>query len=282
MMALFSEGGQRRLDVIAKPGVLCVFDFDGTLAPIVPRPEQARMTLAVKRRLLELSEFAQVAIITGRSLADITKRIEFEPNYVVGNHGLEGIPGWEKKYASYEALCLDWEKTLLAAFGDKGRFDSGIMIENKKYSLSVHYRFARDQEKTVRQLMELFHTLSPLARVISGKCVFNLLPSDAAGKGAALEQLIKSSGAPSAIYVGDDETDEDAFALQNSNLMTVRIGWKGSSAAKYFLSQRGEIVLLLDDLLRRLRLLQSEQTAQQQSAYLVDTAKERQFFATKE
>lgn len=265
MMALFSEGGQRRLDTIAQPGMLCVFDFDGTLAPIVPRPEQARMTLAVKRRLLELSEFAQVAIITGRSLADITKRIEFEPKYVVGNHGMEGIPGWEKQYASYEALCLDWEKTLLAALGDKGRFDSGIMVENKKYSLSVHYRFARDHEKTARQLMELFHTLSSPARVISGKCVFNLLPSDAAGKGAALEQLMKSSGAPSAIYVGDDVTDEDAFALRISNLMTVRIGWKGSSAAKYFLSQRGEIVLLLDDLLRRLRLLQSEQTAQQQS-----------------
>ena len=258
MMALFSDGGLRRLSEIVKPGMLCVFDFDGTLAPIVPQPERAQITLGVKRRLHILARLTPVAIITGRSLADLTKRLEFEPEYVVGNHGLEGIPGWENNNASYEALCSDWEKTITAALADKTRFDPGIRVENKKYSLAVHYRFVRDPQKTEEQLMALFGSLSPAARVITGKCVFNLLPPNAAGKGAALEQLMKMSEAPAAIYVGDDTTDEDAFSLHYSNLATVRVGWKTGSAAKFYLSQRGEIVLLLDELIRRLRSYEIE------------------------
>lgn len=95
MLSLFSVAGQRRIDEIVKPGLLCVFDFDGTLSPIVAQPDQARLPLGVRRRLLELSKLASVAIITGRSLADIRPRLEFEPDYTVGNHGIEGIPGWE-------------------------------------------------------------------------------------------------------------------------------------------------------------------------------------------
>lgn len=258
MMAMFSAGGQRRLDSIVRPDMLCVFDFDGTLAPIVPQPEQARMTLAVKKRMLELSRLASVGIITGRSLEDVRKRLEFQPTYVVGNHGLEGIPGRERQSAAWEAVCLGWEQAILAALKDKDSFDAGIRLENKRYSLSVHYRFARDHLEAQKRLTELFATLSPPPRIVAGKSVFNLLPSDAGDKGDALEQLIEISGAPTAIFVGDDVTDEDAFALRHDGLMTVRIGWSGSSAAKYFLSQRGEIVLLLDDLIRRLRLLEAE------------------------
>lgn len=253
MVSLFSGGGFRRLDEIVKPGLLCVFDFDGTLSPIVALPDQARLPLAVRRRLLELSQLAPIAIITGRSLADIRSRLEFEPDYMVGNHGLEGVPGWEKRSESYETICREWEDTLSAALQGNGHYGDGIRIENKQYSLSVHYRLARDHKKTERQLIELFDSLLPPARIIAGKCVFSLVPPDAADKGSALNQLMEISGAPSAIYVGDDVTDEDVFVLQRSDLMSIRIGISRDSAAKFFLSHRGEIVQLLDDLIRRLR-----------------------------
>src|SRR4051794_19629681 len=95
MSLSFSEYGLQRLDEIVTPGMLCGFDFDGTLAPIVTEPHRAEVPLDVLRRLVELCECTPVAVITGRSLADIRARLDFSPDFVAGNHGLEGVPGWE-------------------------------------------------------------------------------------------------------------------------------------------------------------------------------------------
>lgn len=253
MLSLFSAAGQRRLDEIVKPGMLCVFDFDGTLAPIVPQPERARLPLAVRRRMVELCGLTTVAVITGRSLEDIRPRLNFDPAYLVGNHGLEGVPGWEARRDTYEAMCQSWLGTLQSALGDSTRSDAGIVVEDKRYSLSVHYRLARDQRQAEERLMALFATLSPPARVIAGKCVFSLVPPEAVDKGQALEQLMAISRARSAIYVGDDVTDEDVFVLQRQDLMSIRVGLDTESAAGYYLAQPGEIVLLIDDIIRRLK-----------------------------
>lgn len=254
MTPLFSEAGKAELDEIVKPGVICVFDFDGTLSPIVTRPDRARLPLAVKKRLLELSRLAPVGIITGRSLADIRPRLGFEPDYVVGNHGLEGVPGWESKSEAYADLCRGWKETLDAALQDRSTYDQGIRVEDKGYSLSMHYRLTRDHAAVRARLMQLFETLSPPARIVAGKCVFSLVPEDAVDKGMALEQLMHESDAKSAIYVGDDVTDEDVFALKRQDVVSVRIGLSNESSAKFFLSHRVQIVQLLDDLIRRLRV----------------------------
>jgi len=265
-MKLFSASGKDRLDEIVKPRLLCVFDFDGTLSPIVTIPDQARLPPAILMRLRKLSDLAQIAIITGRSLDDIRPRLGFEPDFIVGNHGLEGVPGWENRRQSYESLCLTWKETLCAALEDKAIYDPGIRIENKRYSLSVHYRLARNHAKTEKQLMALFDSLSPPPRVIAGKCVFSLIPTDAANKGKALEKLMQISNAPSAIYVGDDVTDEDVFEMQRDNLMSIRIGLSNTSAAKFFLPHQPEIVQMLDDLIGRLNKLVVTDTTKPPSA----------------
>jgi len=220
----------------------------------VAQPDQARLPLGVRRRLLELSKLASVAIITGRSLADIRPRLEFEPDYTVGNHGIEGIPGWEGRSESYERLCLEWGKKLCESLQDETRYE-GVQVENKQYSLSVHYRLARDHKKIEQKLLELFGSISPPFRVVPGKCVFNLIPPDAVNKGNALERLMQVSNASSAIYIGDDFTDEDVFALKRKDLMSIRIGITSCSAAKFFIAYRAEVMQVLDDLIRRLRML---------------------------
>ncbi|MDB5764836.1 MAG: otsB [Herminiimonas sp.] len=255
MTLLFSEAGLRRLDAIVKPGVLCVFDFDGTLSPIVAQPERAHLPPDVLARLVELSKYAPVAIITGRSVEDIRARLDFEPDFVVGNHGLEGVPGWERHGQRYEAMCEAWKQALSAALQDETRFDPGIWIEDKRYSLSVHYRMTPNRFRTEARLAELFSILTPPARVIAGKCVFSLLPPDAADKGSAFEQLMQTTGAGSAIYVGDDVTDEDVFRLQRPDLLSVRIENIPGSAAEFFIHHRLDIVQLLDGLIARLRKL---------------------------
>jgi len=266
MRPLFSETGLLRLDEVVCPGILCVFDFDGTLSPIVPQPEQAHLPEDVMQRLVELMKQAPVAIITGRSVTDIRERLGFEPHFIAGNHGLEGVPGWEPRMQQYETLCRSWKEKLARALRNHAHFDRGIRIEDKRYSLSVHYRLAHDQEQAAAALRKLFAEQLSEARVIDGKCVFNLLPPDAADKGSALEQLLQISGACAAIYVGDDVTDEDVFRLHRSDVLTVRIEQAPDSAAELFLHERAHIMQLLDELIRRLRVLKQENTGQPPSA----------------
>lgn len=264
----YSELSAARLDEIVKPGLLCAFDFDGTLAPIVAQPDKARLPLGILQRLAALAHHAPIAIITGRSLADIRARLDFEPDFVVGNHGIEGLPGWEPRAEHCRRLCMEWEQKLTAALQDRTIFDPGIRIENKGYSLSVHYRLARNPADAEIRLSKLFASRINSARIVAGKCVFNLLPQDSADKGMALEKLMDASGARSAIYVGDDVTDEDIFRLRRPELLSVRVGCGVGSAAEFFLHHRLDIFQLLDDLIRRLRDAQAGNWMHAESAAL--------------
>src|SRR4051794_14779580 len=122
MRLMFSEAGRQRLDEVARPGLLCAFDFDGTLAPIVVQPDQARLPADIRQHLLTLSDYAPIAIITGRSLDDIRSRLGFDPNFIIGNHGLEGIPGWETDAGRHQTLCIGWRAQLAHAL-DTGGYD---------------------------------------------------------------------------------------------------------------------------------------------------------------
>ena len=252
MAMLFSGAGQKRLEEIARPGLLCAFDFDGTLAPLVAVPDNARLPAHIRKRLLALSAYAPVAIITGRSLEDIRTRLGFEPDFVVGNHGLEGVPGWEAESAQHRDMCAGWMMQLAGIL--KQRLDDpGVQLEDKRYSLSVHYRMARDPQQAARTLESFFSKLSPPPRVVGGKYVFNLLAEDARNKGVALERLMQASGARNAIYVGDDVTDEDVFRLRRPDVLSVRVERHAETAADFFLEQPEDIVQLLDELIERLR-----------------------------
>lgn len=247
------ELGLGRLDEIVRPGMLCAFGFDGTLAPIVKEPERAFIPLPVSRRLVALSEYARVAIITGRSVEDVGLRLDFLPDYIIGNHGVEGTPGWEEHAERYRQTCHAWEERLLSALSDREIFDRGIWIENKTYSLSVHYRLARDRGEAEAHLSRLFASLLPDAHVIGGRCVFNLLPSTGINKGLAMQHLCEASSAAGALYVGDDLTDEDVFRLRLDDLITVRVEQSADSAAQFHMNHRLEMVQLLDELISRLR-----------------------------
>ena len=255
MTPLFSDAGMRRLDAIVRPGVLCAFDFDGTLSPIVAQPDQARMPPDVLQRLVALSGYAPIAIVTGRAIANIAPRLGFDPDYLVGNHGLEGVPGWQGRSDAFAALCRGWKGALTTALQDHGRYDPGIAMEDKHYSLSVHYRSAHDPAKAERQLKTLLENLQPPARIVAGKYVFNVVPQDGADKGGALEELMRISGASGAIYAGDDVTDEDVFRLGRHDLISVRIERSANSAAAFFVQDGHGILQLLDELIARLRKL---------------------------
>lgn len=256
----------RRLDEIIGPGLLCAFDFDGTLAPIVPQPDMAKLPETVRSHLVDLSAYAPVAIITGRSIEDIHQRLGFDPDFIVGNHGLEGVPGWENAADEYINVCRQWKEDLQAAL-QSPEFDPGIVIEDKTYSLSVHYRMAQDSLAAEAALDKLFTRLQPAPRVVWGKMVFNLTPQDAGHKGTALTQLMKITGSSSAIYVGDDITDEDVFNLHRPDILSVRVEHSLQSAAEAYLQRPEDIVQLLELLVRKMQKLGTANRRQTPAAF---------------
>jgi trehalose 6-phosphate phosphatase len=257
MMTLFSPIGRSRLDDLVKPGLLCAFDFDGTLAPLVTQPDRAHTPQNIISRLDELSNYAKVAIITGRSIEDVSNRLGFQPDYLVGNHGLEGVPGWQAQAAAYRQMCQQWMDILGQQLVNHPDFQSNIWIEDKFYSLSIHYRMARNRDEIERRLVALLPELFPSARIVAGKCVINLLPPDAPDKGSAMMALMAASGASGALYVGDDVTDEDVFRERSPELLSVRIGHDPRSSAEFFLAHRVCVLQLLDELVMRFRIFPS-------------------------
>lgn len=260
MNSIFSKKGKEQLDKIIKKGVLCAFDFDGTLAPIVSHPDDAFLPDAIGERMATLTQLAPVAILTGRAIDDISSRLTFTPDYLIGNHGLEGIPGWEKHSSMYRDLCSKWDRTLRDTLPGWPDNDSGIEIENKTYSLAVHYRHAADPEKTGAALFPFLKKIAPDALIVPGKCMVSLVPPNAPNKGIALNELMTISQAPSVLYAGDDITDEDVFRLKRKDLVSIHVEKSPTSAAPWYIETHEDMVKLLDDLINRLQSLKATRT----------------------
>ncbi|WAW09603.1 trehalose-phosphatase [Oxalobacter vibrioformis] len=260
MNSIFSQKGKEQLDKIIKKGVLCAFDFDGTLAPIVSQPDDARLPDAIGKRMATLTQLTPVAILTGRAIDDITPRLTFTPAYLIGNHGLEGIPGWEKYSSMYRDLCARWDSTLRETLPGWSGNDSGIDIENKTYSLAVHYRHAADPDKTGKALLPFLKKAAPDALIVPGKYMVSLVPPDAPNKGIALNELMTISQAPSVLYAGDDITDEDVFKLKRKDLVSIHVEKSPASAAPWYIETHEDMIKLLDDLINRLQSFKATRT----------------------
>ncbi len=243
MTYLFSDAGLEALREFIDPETLFAFDLDGTLAPIASDPGGIHVPAAVQEALANLRKRAMIAIITGRSRKDAQRHLRVVPQYLVGNHGAEGLPGWERCEEEYRQLTGSWEKQLRRGIPDDT--DSGIVVENKGMSLSIHYRSARDRAAARSFVLDAIGQLIPGPRVVGGKCVENLLPAEAPDKGAALMQLMRRAGREKGFFVGDDRTDEDVFRLDGDRLFTVRVGTGRKSQARFFLRSQREIPLLL-------------------------------------
>lgn len=247
MKHLFAGARADVLAALAHSRCLLAFDFDGTLAPIVPERDAAEMRSSTLALLSRVCAAYPVAIISGRSERDVAARVRGAGvQYVVGNHGLEPGP----RLGPFEATVSEAE----AALRDRLAVP-GIDVENKRYSLAVHYRRARQKTAARRAILAAAARLPTRFRVIGGKLVVNLVPEGAAHKGDALLALRARARCDTALYVGDDVTDEDVFHLdQPGRLLTVRVGLSRSSAASYFLRDQREI----DRLLRALASLRAD------------------------
>lgn len=247
MIYAFSPEGIACLTAVMATRPLLAFDIDGTLAPIVDDPHAARLPPAIERCLAELARRYDVAIITGRAVPDARPMFAFEPRYLVGNHGAEGIARWAERSRGYLDTVHRWRETLAAC---EPLTATGVAIEDKRYSLSLHYRRAADHHAAYRAIRACIGQLEPAATIIDGKAVVNLLPPGAPNKGDALRALIDETERPTALYVGDDDTDEAVFGLDLPSVLTVRVEPSGDSRATLFLRDQREVLTLLQHIAR--------------------------------
>ncbi len=230
-------------------------DYDGTLTPIVARPELAVMPQDMRNAVKRLAARCTTAIVSGRGLADVAGLVQLGQLYYAGNHGFE-IKGPDDSTILYEK-----GKEFLAAVADiSRRIEDGIegidgaFVENKLYSLSVHYRLASadrvgDVERVVDEALVDFPNLQKRY----GKKVFEIRPRIDWDKGKAVLWLLQVLHLDTAdvlpIYIGDDVTDEDAFrALKGRGLGILVADEPRASAADYFLRDIEETKQFLETL----------------------------------
>jgi trehalose 6-phosphate phosphatase len=236
--------------------LLLGLDFDGTLAPIVPHPEDAQISQNTSAALEPLTsrQDVTVALVSGRALADLKTRINLDAIFA-GNHGLEisGLgcdflhPEAAAAQSDLQQLC-DEIKARLAGI-------RGTLVEDKGLTAAVHTRNVADRDRN-RVATVVSVVVSPHRHKFElreGKEIIEIRPRITWNKGAAMawlrtrleESLSKSkvSGKFSVCYIGDDATDEDVFKIIAG--ITIRVGTDCSTAARFMVNGPDEVTAFL-------------------------------------
>lgn len=207
------------VDAITQARTPAVFlDYDGTLTPIVDHPDDAVLTESSRAALSRLSQRVPVAIVSGRDRADVAQRVGIESLYYAGSHGFDitGPDGFNEQRGA------EFRSTLrLAADQLEDRLEDleGVWVERKRYGVAVHFRQAKDSAREVERRVADVERSHPALKRSGGKMIVELRPNLDWDKGRAVLWLLEALRLPAdeylPIYIGDDETDEDAFRALN-------------------------------------------------------------------
>ena len=218
-----------------------LLDVDGTLAPIVERPEDARVPDETRQELGRLaSRYALVACVSGRPGDEVTHLGDVPGVAVVGEHGLELAPEaaqWADRVAVF-AAGVDWP------------------AERKPLSVSFHFRRADDQEAARAYLTRVEAAARAEGLVPRwGRMVLEVRPPVEAHKGTAVAALVRRANVARALYAGDDTTDVDAFAGLDGLELGVRVAVDSAEAPPALLAAADVVVHGTEGMLELLRKL---------------------------
>lgn len=236
------------IDRVARAGSLLVgLDFDGTLAPIARRPDQAAAPGAALDSIKTLAALPRthVAVISGRAFDNLRARVG-DPGAlrIIGSHGAEWDDRSHPAVTEAQRLMLH---TLTMGLDEVSRRHPGAWVERKPMSSALHYRgLAQDQARAaVAEVMDGPARL-PGIRVRPGKMVVELSVSQAS-KGDAFARLHRQLGVERAVFIGDDFTDEDAFAVLGPADVGIKVG-PGPTSAPFRLGTTDDVATLLAEL----------------------------------
>lgn len=193
------------------------FDFDGTLSDIVNDPDAARPVAGATEALQKLAARCPVAVLSGRDLADVTKRVGVSGIWYAGSHGFElTAPDGTHHQNEAAAAAIPLLEQAADQLRDQLRSIPGVVVEHKRFGVAVHYRNAeRDRVGEVAAGVRAAGRRDGL-RVTTGREVIELRPDMDWDKGKTLRWVLDrlpeaSSASLTPVYLGDDITDEDAF-----------------------------------------------------------------------
>lgn len=247
---LLSPAGDEALARLMAGRPLLAFDLDGTLAPIVARPQDARVPLPLARRLERLGQRVPLAVVTGRRADDARLRLGFQPRCLIGSHGAED----DQDPVAAQRHRDELDGARLGLFQLAAQLDgAGISVEDKGQSIALHYRLAPDQalaEQVLDQVLQQLAQSAPGLRMFGGKRVANLAGATAPDKAEAMWRLVARTGADRAFFAGDDVNDEPVFRAAPAHWLTLRVGHDHrNSSARYGVSGPAELLAVVDRLL---------------------------------
>ena len=233
----------------AAPQVLLLSDYDGTLSPIVARPELAVLPPETRQALAGLAAHPRfrVGIVSGRGLSDLRERVDLPGIIYAGNHGLEiSFPDSSFTHPQAANLRLVLQNAA-GALQERLHCHQGVIVEDKSLTLSVHYRQASPESiPEIRRAFDEVVSAAPPEdiRVTQGKMVLEVRPNIQWGKGQAIGKILETAGRDALpIFFGDDLTDEDGFqVVQDANGIAVFVGpARQPTRAAYRVDSPGEV-----------------------------------------
>jgi trehalose 6-phosphate phosphatase len=257
MKYLFANLQKLKREILNSASYLIMLDFDGTLSPIVSSPNRSLINKTAKRILKALANKKNVslAIISGRSLQDLKNKVGIKKITYAGNHGME----WEiQKKQTTAPVPSNYRKIVpilkkqLAEFCHQYK---GTFLEDKGIALTLHYRRLNPKQQKIFREKALAiikpYLNKKTLKLSEGKKVLDITPQSKWNKGKfALylkNLLFKNKNNQCVVYIGDDTTDEDVFRVLPRGI-TIRVGKKNNSSAKYFLKNVTEVSQLLTQL----------------------------------
>jgi trehalose 6-phosphate phosphatase len=227
-------------------------DYDGTLTPIRRTPSAAKLPKEAEHLLQQLARLpgVQLAIVTGRSLNNIRRLVRVENIGFAANHGFH-IYHHGTEWIHPQAISLIQTLSRLhMILRDTVVLFPKACIENKQFTLSIHYRnVAPRYIRSIKSLVtKTVQTIDPTLRITQGKKVLEIRPPVDWGKGKAVLKMLHSSEThqrPISLFIGDDATDEDVFRALRSKGITIRVGKSTSTKAQYFVRNVKGVMHLL-------------------------------------
>ncbi|MCM8787358.1 MAG: trehalose-phosphatase [Candidatus Omnitrophica bacterium] len=233
--------------------IILFLDYDGTLTPIAKTPQEATLLPETKKLLRRLikNRYCQLAIISGRALKDIKKKIGINRVIYAANHGLE-IEGPKIKFKYPTSSKY---KHILKNIRNKLKINlstiKGTFIEDKGLSLSLHYRLVKKNnipkvKKILHQATAAYKKVNKI-KIKKAKKAFEITPPVVWNKGRAMLWLLEKLNAgftkkeTMPIYLGDDLTDEDAFEVLHNKGITIFVGRPKKTEAQYYLKNTQEV-----------------------------------------
>lgn len=224
----FKETTLARLLTHGRLGLIT--DVDGTISPIVDKPDKAYVTARNRELLAALSQrLPLVAAVSGRAVDDIHRRVGLPGLVYIGNHGLER---WEDGRIVVMPSVAQYRPNLEAAKAAVAQYHiKGLLVEDKQATLTIHYRQTAAPEHFAATFQPIAQNIAAQngLRLFTGRMIFELRPPVEAHKGTALQTLIEEYQLEAAVFLGDDVTDVDAMLVghqlrANGHCFAVSIG----------------------------------------------------------